>query len=94
MTLNDAPIARAVADAQSNPIGENMNLTDEQLLAIRRSHELGNSYDRAELATLRAQRDELVAALEQVLSAGEDGGDMENIDWTGIRDAIAKAKGA
>ena len=36
---------------------------------------------------------ELLDALEHVLIASEDGGDMNDIDWNILREAIAKAKG-
>jgi hypothetical protein len=35
----------------------------------------------------------LLDACEQVLLASEDNGDMEDIDWKGLRAAVAKAKG-
>ena len=44
-------------------------------------------------ARLIAAAPELLAALEQVARASEDCGDMEDIDWTGLRAAIAKATG-
>lgn len=34
---------------------------------------------------------ELIAALLGVLDSSEDGGDMDDIDWKGIRAALAKA---
>ncbi len=45
-------------------------------------------------ARLIAAAPDLLAALEQVLDASEDNGDMSDIDWNGIRAAIARAKGA
>ena len=36
---------------------------------------------------------DLVAAIEQVFNAAEDNGNMEDIDWDGLREALAKAKG-
>jgi hypothetical protein len=44
-------------------------------------------------ARLIASAPELLEALQQVLSASDDGGDMNDIDWRGIRAAIAKATG-
>lgn len=44
-------------------------------------------------AMLIAAAPDLLAALDQVLLASEDNGDMDDIDWSGIRAAIAKARG-
>lgn len=45
-------------------------------------------------ARLIAAAPDLLAAVEQVLIASEDGGGMDDIDWNGLRAAIAKAKGS
>jgi hypothetical protein len=44
-------------------------------------------------ARLIAAAPDLLDAVEQVLEASEDGGDMENIDWKMLRAAIAKVQG-
>jgi len=44
-------------------------------------------------ACLIAAAPDLLAAVEQVLCASEDNGDMEDIDWDQLRAAIARAKG-
>lgn len=49
--------------------------------------------ERVANARLIAAAPDLLAALNQVLDASEDNGDMDDIDWDGIRAAIAKAKG-
>ena len=48
------------------------------------------AYDKQD-ARLIAAAPDLLDALQQVLTASEDGGDMEDIDWNGIRAAILKA---
>ena len=42
---------------------------------------------------LIAAAPDLLAACKQVLDASEDNGDMEDIDWNGLRSAIARAEG-
>jgi hypothetical protein len=44
-------------------------------------------------ARLIAAAPDLLAALEMVMDAAEDGGDMNDIDWDMIRAAIARAEG-
>jgi hypothetical protein len=45
-------------------------------------------------ARLIAAAPDLLAAIEHVLIASEDNGDMNDIDWQMLRSALAKAKGA
>jgi hypothetical protein len=42
--------------------------------------------------TLERDRAALIAALVQVLDASEDGGNMEDIDWSGIRETLARGR--
>jgi hypothetical protein len=44
------------------------------------------------LRAIVAQHDALVEAIENVLIASEDGGDMTDIDWNELRAALAAAK--
>jgi len=43
-------------------------------------------------AALFAAAPDLLAACEQVLIASEDDGDMNDIDWKGLRKAVKKAR--
>jgi len=43
-------------------------------------------------ANLICAAPDLLEACEQVLSASEDGGDMDDIDWGGLRAAVLLAK--
>lgn len=43
-------------------------------------------------ANLICAAPDLLTACEQVLLASEDGGDMDDIDWQGLRDAVAIAR--
>jgi hypothetical protein len=51
-----------------------------------------NAADCEANARLIAAAPDLLAALEQVARASEDCGDMNDIDWNGLRAAIAKAR--
>lgn len=53
----------------------------------------GLAWDTVANARLIAAAPELVEAVEMVLDACEDGGDMDAIDWDQLRNALAKAKG-
>lgn len=44
-------------------------------------------------ARLLCAAPDLLEACNQVLLASEDGGDMNDIDWNGLRAAVAKAAG-
>ena len=53
----------------------------------------GTEADRAANARLIAAAPDLLAALQHVFDAAEDGGDMNDIDWDMLRAAIARAEG-
>ncbi len=68
--------------------------TDVIVLVDTDCHQNGllNETDKANLRLI-ASAPCLLQACEQVLLASEDNGDMEDIDWTGLRAAVARAKG-
>jgi hypothetical protein len=48
----------------------------------------------AEIIDRETAAPDLLTAIEHVLIASEDNGDMNDIDWQMLRSALAKAKGA
>lgn len=64
---------------------------------LRAGHNMNSAHPAKEWTAadmrLIAAAPDLLAACKQVLDASEDNGDMEDIDWNGLRAAIARAEG-
>ena len=64
----------------------------EKYQLCNRNATIATVYRPRDSALLKAAPD-LLAACKQVLDASEDNGDMDDIDWNGLRAAIARAEG-
>jgi hypothetical protein len=73
-------------------IWQTHNDTDQRLIASVHYVDGTNSECQAN-ARLIAAAPELLEAVQHVLLASEDGGDMNDVDWKMLRAAIQKAKG-
>ena len=78
-----------------NPEGNLLAILDSESEAYwftkNRGHAAGAIYFKSPCDYAAAPK--LLAAVEHVLIASEDGGDMDDIDWPMLRSALAKAKG-